>query len=71
MKCPACGGAELVNDTRSVEYTYQNIVGQTVVTGDFCPRCKEVVLSWEEADHYGQWIDDFRQKVQREHSAKT
>jgi HTH-type transcriptional regulator / antitoxin MqsA len=45
MKCPACGAAKLVRDTRDMPYTYK---GESTVissvTGDFCPACGEVVL---------------------------
>lgn len=45
MKCPACGTAQLVHDTRDVPYTYK---GESTlipeVTGDFCPACGETVL---------------------------
>ena len=46
MKCPNCGKAKLVHDTRDVNYTYK---GESTVlpdvTGDFCPACDEYVLS--------------------------
>ena len=46
MKCPICGKAKLVRDTRDVTYTYK---GESTVlpdvTGDFCPACDEYVLS--------------------------
>lgn len=45
MKCPNCGKAKLVHDTRDVPYTYK---GESTVlpavTGDFCPACDEYVL---------------------------
>jgi len=45
MKCPNCGKAKLVRDTRDVTYTYK---GESAVlpevTGDFCPACDEYVL---------------------------
>lgn len=45
MKCPACGAAELVHDTRDLPYTYK---GETTtisaVAGDYCPACGESVL---------------------------
>jgi len=44
-KCPACGAAELVHDTRELPYTYK---GETTtipaVAGDYCPACGESVL---------------------------
>jgi HTH-type transcriptional regulator/antitoxin MqsA len=45
MKCPVCGSAELVHDTRDLPYTYK---GESTVllqvTGNFCPACREGVL---------------------------
>ena len=40
MKCPNCGAAELVRDTRDLPHTYK---GETTVlaqvAGDWCPAC--------------------------------
>ncbi|WP_256350422.1 type II toxin-antitoxin system MqsA family antitoxin [Pseudomonas gingeri] len=51
MKCPVCGAAELIHDTRDLPYTYK---GETTVitsvTGDFCPACAESVLDTAESD---------------------
>ena len=50
MKCPNCGTATLVHDTRDVPYTYKGestILPQ--VTGDFCPACDESVLEASES----------------------
>ncbi|MFJ4292763.1 type II TA system antitoxin MqsA family protein [Cupriavidus sp. NPDC089707] len=45
MKCPECGGAELVDERRDVPYTYR---GETTVIrgvrGDWCPKCGEGVM---------------------------
>ena len=53
MKCPCCGGAELVHDTRDVPYSYK---GKTIVvlalTADFCPACEEIILDQENGDRY-------------------
>lgn len=44
MKCPSCGAAELVRDTRDIAYTYK---GETTmlpaVTADFCNACDESI----------------------------
>ncbi len=44
MKCPVCGAAELIHDTRDLPYTYK---GETptvhAVTADFCPACDESI----------------------------
>ena len=50
MKCPGCGTAKLVHDTRDVPYTYKGestILPQ--VTGDFCPACDESSLDASES----------------------
>ena len=50
MKCPSCGTAKLVHDTRDVPYTYKGestILPQ--VTGEFCPACDESILDAAES----------------------
>ena len=46
MKCPNCGGAELLPDMRDMSFTYK---GETTIIsrvfGDFCPACGEGVFS--------------------------
>ncbi len=50
MKCPSCGAAKLVRDTRDLAYTYK---GESTtlpgVTGDFCPACDESILDAAES----------------------
>ncbi|ODS96699.1 MAG: antitoxin [Lautropia sp. SCN 69-89] len=50
MKCPVCGGADLVHDTRDLPYAYK---GETIaipaVSGDYCPSCGESVLDASES----------------------
>ena len=50
MKCPVCGAANLIRDTRDLPYTYK---GETTViaavTGDFCPACDESILDTTES----------------------
>jgi HTH-type transcriptional regulator/antitoxin MqsA len=64
MKCPACGAAELLHDTRDVPYTYK---GQTTtfpaLSGDFCPACGEILLDSAEADRYGAAVCAFNKRV--------
>ena len=64
MKCPVCGAAELVHDTRDMPYVYK---GETTtipaVTGDFCPACAELVLDSAEADRYGAAVRAFNKQV--------
>jgi HTH-type transcriptional regulator / antitoxin MqsA len=45
MKCPVCGAAELIHDTRDLPYTYKGeATAILAVTGEFCPACDESVL---------------------------
>ena len=64
MKCPACGAAELVHDTRDLPYTYKGEETTIpAVTGDFCPACHEVVLNRQHGDRYGEQIGAFQRQV--------
>ena len=51
MKCPVCGVAGLIHDTRDIAFAYK---GETTViaavTGDFCPACDESILDADESD---------------------
>jgi HTH-type transcriptional regulator / antitoxin MqsA len=64
MKCPCCGVAELIYDTRDLTYTYK---GETTtipaVTGDFCPACDEVMLNREHGDRYSELLGQFQRQV--------
>lgn len=60
MKCPACGEAELIRDTRDILYAFQRV--STVVrgiTGDFCLACGEAVLDIENASRLGDAMTRF------------
>lgn len=64
MKCPVCGAAELIHDTRDETYTYK---GETTVipavTGDYCPACSEVLLDREQGDRYSELVGAFQRQV--------
>jgi HTH-type transcriptional regulator/antitoxin MqsA len=64
MKCPVCGGAELVHDTRDTPYTYKG-ESTTIpeVSGDFCPACGEVVLERKEAARVSSLMLEFNKQV--------
>ncbi|MDR0769868.1 MAG: type II toxin-antitoxin system MqsA family antitoxin [Burkholderiales bacterium] len=64
MKCPCCGAAELIHDTRDVPYTYkgENSVIPAVM-GDFCPACGEIILNREHGDRYGELVGLFQRQV--------
>lgn len=64
MKCPCCGAAELIHDTREMPYTYKGeSTSIPAVTGDFCPACGEVVLSREHGDRYSEMVGLFQRQV--------
>lgn len=64
MKCPVCGAAELIHDTRDQSYTYK---GETTiiaaVTGDFCPACAESALDAAESDRVMREMRAFSKQV--------
>lgn len=64
MKCPVCGGAELVRDTRDLPYTYK---GETTiltdVTGDFCPACGESITDMAESVRTTALMLEFNKQV--------
>jgi HTH-type transcriptional regulator/antitoxin MqsA len=64
MKCPGCGAAELIHDTRDVPYVYKaEHITIPEVTGEFCPACGEVVLNREHGDRYSDLIGAFQRQV--------
>lgn len=64
MKCPACGVAKLVHDTRDMPYTYK---GETIVipavAGDFCPACGESVLDAAASSRVSAAMQAFNKQV--------
>jgi HTH-type transcriptional regulator / antitoxin MqsA len=64
MKCPACGAAELVRDTRDMSYTYK---GETTIipalVGDYCPACGEVVMDTDEGIRHSATMLAFNKQV--------
>lgn len=64
MKCPICGAAELIHDTRDLPYTYK---GETTtipaVTGDYCPACAESILDAMESDRVMREMRAFSKQV--------
>lgn len=64
MKCPNCGVAGLIRDTRDVKHVYKG-ESTTIpaVTGDFCRACGEIVLDRAHGDRYGELIGAFRREV--------
>lgn len=64
MKCPVCGAAKLIHDTRDLPYTYK---GETTVipavTGDFCLACEESILGAAESDRVMREMRTFSKQV--------
>ena len=64
MKCPVCGAAELIHDTRDLPYTYK---GETTtipsVTADFCPACDESITDKAETGRVMREMQAFNKQV--------
>lgn len=64
MKCPVCGAAELIHDTRDLPYTYK---GESTVipsvTADFCPACDESITGMVETDRVMREMLEFNKQV--------
>ena len=64
MKCPVCGAAELIHDTRDIPYTYKGETTViTAVTGDFCPACAESILDAAESNRVMREMQAFSKQV--------
>jgi HTH-type transcriptional regulator/antitoxin MqsA len=64
MKCPCCGAAELIHDTRDLSYVYKGEATTIpAVTGDFCPACDEVILDRENGDRFSEAVGLFHRQV--------
>ena len=64
MKCPVCGAADLIHDTRDIPYTYK---GETTlipaVTADFCPACGESIADLAVSDRVMREMQAFNKQV--------
>jgi HTH-type transcriptional regulator/antitoxin MqsA len=64
MKCPVCGAAELMHDTRDLPYTYK---GETTtipaVTADFCSACDESITDMAETERVMREMQAFNKQV--------
>jgi HTH-type transcriptional regulator/antitoxin MqsA len=64
MKCPVCGAAELIHDTRDIPYTYKGETTLiTAVTADFCPACNESITDMAETDRVMREMQAFNKQV--------
>ena len=64
MRCPVCGAAELIHDTRDLPYTYK---GETTVipavTADFCSACDESITDLGETGRVMREMQAFNKQV--------
>jgi HTH-type transcriptional regulator/antitoxin MqsA len=63
MKCPICGAAELVHDTRDIPYTYKGETTTLKTTGDFCPACGESIHDSEDSERVMSEMQAFIRQV--------
>ncbi|CBL45366.1 conserved hypothetical protein [gamma proteobacterium HdN1] len=69
MKCPACGGAKFIQDTRDLPYSYKG--HDTVilaVTGDFCARCGESITDAAENERVMREVKAFNRQINTSNS---
>ena len=64
MKCPVCGAAELIRDTRDLPYVYKG-ESTTIpsVTADFCSACDESITDLAETDRVMREMRAFNKQV--------
>lgn len=64
MKCPVCGAANLIRDTRDIAYTYK---GESTmlpaVTADFCTACDESITDASQTKHVMDLMLAFNKQV--------
>lgn len=64
MKCPVCGAAHPIRDTRDLPYTYK---GETTVipavTADFSPACNESITDMTETERVMREMQAFNRQV--------
>lgn len=64
MKCPLCGKAKLVHDTRDLPYTYKGeSTTISAITGDFCSACGEAILDATESARASALMLEFNKQV--------
>ena len=64
MKCPVCGAAELLRDTRDLPYTYKGEATTIpAVTADFCPACNESITDMLETERVMREMQAFNKQV--------
>lgn len=67
MKCPICGGTDMISSTtRETPYIYKGQTTTLDVHGDWCPDCDEMILSDENAAHMESQMTEFQRQVNSE-----
>ena len=64
MKCPVCGQAELVPDTRDVPYTYKgHTTAIKAITGEYCDACGDAVYGPDAGRKLSAGMVEFKRKI--------
>lgn len=64
MKCPHCGAAMLVHDTRDLPYAYKGEATTIpAVMADWCPACGEAVMDRDVSQRVSQAMLEFNKQV--------
>jgi len=63
MRCPVCGAAELIRDTRDIPYAYKGDTTILKTTGDFCPACGESIHDKEDSERVMSEMRAFTRQV--------
>ena len=64
MKCPVCGGAELIHDTRDLPHSYKGEATViAAVSGDWCPACGECILDSADGARVSAAMLEFKKQV--------
>lgn len=64
MKCPVCGEAELIHDTRDLPYVYKGEQTRIPsVTAEFCPACGESITDAAESERVMREMLAFNKQV--------
>lgn len=64
MRCPECGHADMVHDTRDMPYTYKG--QETIipaVSGHYCLACDEIILETADAQRVSEAMIAFTRQV--------
>ena len=63
MKCPGCGAAELIRNTRDIPYSYKGETTILKTTGDFCSSCGESIHDMEDSERVMSEMRAFSRQV--------